>query len=266
MKTNRSVRRRLPCFFFTVSIFAALAFSVVRAQDPEKMALNKPEKIIGNWQSVGAGDTVTAKFTAKSEFDIGGTENGKKVVQMKGTYTVDAASWPLKVTFVSGEKKSYGAIAVLSSDRIMMEKLGSLEEKPALDEDSALTMTRQPEALAANSETSATSNAGKLIGKWKSIGDPIALEGASLTMSFSEKGAFQMTMTEKSGEKHTQEGSYTMDAASSPMKVTVTSGEKTGYYAIAVLPNDQIKTEEMKSSDETARLTEEAVTLAREPK
>src|SRR5690348_17227361 len=98
MKTSRSVRHQLPCFFFTVSIFATLAFSLVRAQDPEKMALNKPEKITGKWQSVGAGDAVTAKFTDKGEFEFGGSENGEKVVPMKGTYTVDAASWPLKVT------------------------------------------------------------------------------------------------------------------------------------------------------------------------
>lgn len=138
MNTNRSVRRRLPCFF-TSAIFAALAFSVAGGQGPEKMALNKPEKIIGNWQSVGADDAVTASLTEKGEFEFGGTEDGKRVVQMKGTYTVDAASWPLKLTFVSGEKKSYGAIAVVSNDGIMLEKLGSLEEKPAMNDDSALT-------------------------------------------------------------------------------------------------------------------------------
>lgn len=264
MKTIYFSGRGRGWFLVAAAFSSALVLPVGRAQDPEKTTLNKPTKIIGDWQSVGRGDTVTVSLTEKGEFEFGGIENGKKVVETKGTYTVEAASSPLKLTFVSGGRKSYGAIAVLSNDRILLEKLGSLEETPAWG-DGALTLTRQHEA-SANSETNAANDPDKLIGKWKSIGDPAALEGASMTMSFSEKGGFEMTVAEKGEEEQTFKGSYTVDASNSPLRVAVVSGDKKGYYAMAILPKGELKAEELKSPDQVARLTEEAITLVRESK
>lgn len=85
-------------------------------------------------------------------------------------------------------------------------------------------------------------------------------------MSFSDKGQLEMTMTTESGEKQTCKGPYSVDVSSSPLKITFVASDKKGYYAIAILPNDQIRMDEMKSPDQPARLGEDAFTLVRESK
>jgi uncharacterized protein (TIGR03066 family) len=57
-------------------------------------------------------------------------------------------------------------------------------------------------------DSAALNKPEKLIGKWKSVGDPISLEGAKMVVSFAENGEFALSITGESGRKSEHKGTY----------------------------------------------------------
>ncbi len=98
-----------------------------------------PENLIGNWKGVGPEISLTVEVSfTEGEFQMMGRPDEGENWVIRGPYTVDNSSWPMKITVVDGDRKHYFAVAITDRDKMDLQEIESPDDPLNADKVSQL--------------------------------------------------------------------------------------------------------------------------------